>query len=106
MSERKTCPVCRRVYPFTIDHFHRNRNKPGGLNSICRVCAGLRATERYQRIAADPERLNAERQRQSGWRRAHPDRVRAWKKRYLKTDKGRVYRRRQKLRAAMRQLQL
>lgn len=55
----KTCTECKT--PLPLDQFSKNRQNPDGLAYYCRAC-------------------NARKQRE--WKHAHPDKVKAWKRRY------------------------
>ncbi len=38
LNEPKTCVRCKAPFPATPDYFHRDRNRPDGLQSYCKSC--------------------------------------------------------------------
>lgn len=42
----KLCSKCQKRYPATLGYFHRNRTKPGGLQSWCKTCANPQRNKR------------------------------------------------------------
>jgi hypothetical protein len=91
---RKTCSKCKRIFPANDVHFNRNRARPDGLCVTCKVCANEAARQRYERISADPvAKAEAERIRYA-WRAANQKRVKAYYRRYKRSELGRLAERR------------
>ncbi len=42
----KSCTTCKALKPIT--EFNKNKTNSDGLNSVCRVCSGLRSRQYYQ----------------------------------------------------------
>ena len=101
---RKACAKCQRIYPANDVHFHRNKARPDGLSSYCKVCAYESARTHYERITADPAlKAEAERKRYA-WRAANPKRVSTYRRRYKRSEQGRIAERRYRKRRTLRRV--
>lgn len=53
-ATEKLCTGCDTFKPATVDHFHRHRAKPDGLQSRCKECQRIacrpRSAEQWRRI--------------------------------------------------------
>lgn len=65
----KRCNGCGCLLPFTPEHYHRDASAPRGLHSRCKTC---------KNAARKPEYNHAS----WGWKQRHPERVKAYYRRY------------------------
>ncbi len=75
MKTRK-CTKCGEEKPETTESFYRDKNRRGGLHTICKECI-CKASRRWQ--AENPEKA---RERQRRWRAENPEKVREASRRW------------------------
>lgn len=46
----KTCTKCRRKFPATTEHFHRDKTRDDGLNHYCKLCRKEMSKRFYKRV--------------------------------------------------------
>lgn len=93
----KHCPTCNIAKPATTEYFQRNKTKPDGFQTLCKVCRSARAKE-YS--AANKERIaerhrlyfqaNKERAREQvrAYRKNHREEYNAWTRAYYAANGG------------------
>jgi hypothetical protein len=101
---KKQCGMCKRVFPASTMHFNKNRGSRDGLSSRCKVCANDVSRAHYERVIADPVLKNEAQERRYAWRAANKARVRAYYRKYKRSDLGHAASRRYRKRRAFRRV--